>query len=142
MGKVCVTEEYLQDIADAIREKGVEGTFTPAQMGDAVRQISGGGGVYHLDNKKIAQADPAEYITTPLDIDMVAGKWYQVNIRDVSESESETHVIEWNESETFDWGTGKQLLITSTTAGLSYYSGYWRDIYCDIIAIGEVYPNE
>jgi hypothetical protein len=45
MGKVCVTEDYLQDIADAIREKGVEGTFTPAQMGDAVRQISGGGGV-------------------------------------------------------------------------------------------------
>jgi hypothetical protein len=44
MGKVVVTEEYLQDIADAIREKGVAGTFTPAQMGDAVRQISGGGG--------------------------------------------------------------------------------------------------
>lgn len=45
MGKVCVTEEYLQDIADAIREKGVEGTFTPAQMGDAVRLISGGGNI-------------------------------------------------------------------------------------------------
>lgn len=42
MGKVCVTEDYLQDIADAIREKGVTGTFTPAQMGDAVRSISGG----------------------------------------------------------------------------------------------------
>lgn len=45
MGKVCVTEDYLQDIADAIREKGVEGTFTPAQMGDAVRLISGGGDI-------------------------------------------------------------------------------------------------
>lgn len=139
MGKVCVTEEYLQDIADAIREKGVSGTFTPAQMGDAVRQISGGGGDYHLDNKKIAQADPAEYITTPLDVDMVAGKWYQVNIRDGNDKY--TSVIQWNEAETFNLD-GKQLQITATTAGLTYYSGSYRDIYCDIIAISEVYPNE
>lgn len=51
MSKVCVTEDYLQDIADAIREKGVEGTFTPAQMGDAVRQISGGGGGVAIINR-------------------------------------------------------------------------------------------
>lgn len=42
MGKVVVTEEYLQDIADAIREKGGTGTFTPREMGDAIRNLSGG----------------------------------------------------------------------------------------------------
>ena len=108
-------------------------------MGDAVRSIGGGGGVYHLDNKKIAQANPAEYITTPLDVDMVAGKWYQVNIRDGNDKY--VYAIQWNEAETFDLD-GKQLQITTTTAGLTYYSGNYRDIYCDIIAISEVYPNE
>lgn len=139
MGKVCVTEEYLQDIADAIREKGVSGTFTPAQMGDAIREIEGGGGVYHLDNKKVAQESPAQYITTPLDVDMTAGKWYQVNIRDGNDKY--VYAIQWDEAETFNLD-GKQLQITTTTAGLTYYSGNYRDIYCDIISIGEAYPNE
>lgn len=45
MSKVLVTEEYLQDIADAIREKtGGSATYTPAQMGDAIRNIPSGGG--------------------------------------------------------------------------------------------------
>lgn len=44
MSKVLVTEEYLQDIADAIREKtGGSDTYTPAQMGDAIRNIPSGG---------------------------------------------------------------------------------------------------
>lgn len=45
MSKVLVTEDYLQDIADAIREKvGDSATYTPAQMGDAIRNIPSGGG--------------------------------------------------------------------------------------------------
>ena len=45
MSKVTVSEEYLQDIADAIREKtGELETYTPAQMGDAIRSIVGEGG--------------------------------------------------------------------------------------------------
>lgn len=39
-----INEEYLTDIADAIRAKlGVETTYTPAEMPDAIASISGGG---------------------------------------------------------------------------------------------------
>lgn len=44
MGKVLVTEQYLTDIADAIREKlGVTTTYKPSQMGPAIETITGGG---------------------------------------------------------------------------------------------------
>ena len=39
MAKVLVNESSLQDIADAIREKGATGTFLPSAMGDAIRAI-------------------------------------------------------------------------------------------------------
>lgn len=43
MAKVIVTEQYLSDIADAIRAKlGVSDTYTPAQMSGAIATISGG----------------------------------------------------------------------------------------------------
>jgi len=43
MAKVIVTEQYLSDIADAIRAKlGVSDTYTPAQMAGAIATISGG----------------------------------------------------------------------------------------------------
>lgn len=45
MAKVIVTEQYLSDIADAIREKlGVSDTYTPAQMAGAIGSIGSGGG--------------------------------------------------------------------------------------------------
>lgn len=45
MGKVLVTDTYLTDIADAIREKlGVTTTYKPSQMGPAIETITGGGG--------------------------------------------------------------------------------------------------
>lgn len=45
MAEVLVQDSSLQDIADAIREKnGTETTYKPSEMGDAVREISGGGG--------------------------------------------------------------------------------------------------
>lgn len=40
MAQVLVTESYLDDIADAIRDKtGSEDTYTPAQMADAIEDI-------------------------------------------------------------------------------------------------------
>lgn len=46
MGKVLVTEDYLSDIADAIREKlGVATTYKPSEMAAAILSISGGGTV-------------------------------------------------------------------------------------------------
>lgn len=42
MAQGLVTHEYLEDIADAIREKlGTQDTYTPAQMADAIRSIGG-----------------------------------------------------------------------------------------------------
>lgn len=42
---VIVDQEYLEDIADAIRaQNGTNDTYTPAQMAAAITAISGGGG--------------------------------------------------------------------------------------------------
>lgn len=67
MSKVLVTEDYLQDIADAIREKvGNSATYTPAQMGDAIRAIpsGGGGGFDPSEFTKYLQSDGASWIDT------------------------------------------------------------------------------
>ena len=45
MAKVLVSESSLQEIANAIREKGGAGTFLPSAMGDAIRAIEVGGTV-------------------------------------------------------------------------------------------------
>lgn len=50
MSMYAVDETYLTGIANAIREKGVEGTFDVSEMENAIRQISGGG----LDPKSLA----------------------------------------------------------------------------------------
>lgn len=42
MAKVIVTEQYLEDIGDALREKlGTEDTYLPSQMASAISQIHG-----------------------------------------------------------------------------------------------------
>lgn len=54
MAKVIVTEQYLSDIADAIRAKlGVSDTYTPAQMAGAIEGISG---------EVVLQADMPDYV--------------------------------------------------------------------------------
>lgn len=46
MPKVAITEQYLEDIADAIREKtGLSSTYYPSEMAPAILTISGGGGI-------------------------------------------------------------------------------------------------
>lgn len=43
MGKVLITEDYLEDIGDALREQlGGSETYTPGIMGDAIRSINNG----------------------------------------------------------------------------------------------------
>lgn len=40
MAQVLITETYIEDIADAIRDKnGTENTYTPAQMAQAIEDI-------------------------------------------------------------------------------------------------------
>ena len=44
MAKVAITESYLENIADAIREKtGTSDSYKPSEMADAILTISGGG---------------------------------------------------------------------------------------------------
>ena len=46
MAKVAITEQYLQDIADAIRTKtGLSDDYYPSGMATAILSISGGGGI-------------------------------------------------------------------------------------------------
>lgn len=46
MAKVAITEQYLEDIADAIREKtGLSNLYYPSQMAPAILTISGSGGI-------------------------------------------------------------------------------------------------
>jgi len=58
MPKVLVTDTYLTDIADAIREKlGVSDTYKPSEMGPAIETITGGGG-----GGDISLVDNPEYL--------------------------------------------------------------------------------
>jgi len=46
MAKVAITEQYLEDIADAIRTKtGLSEDYYPSEMAAAILSISGGGGI-------------------------------------------------------------------------------------------------
>lgn len=59
MAKVLVTDTYLTDIADAIREKlGVSDTYTPAEMGPAIETITGGGG----EGEEVTFDDRNQYV--------------------------------------------------------------------------------
>lgn len=52
MAKVIITEQYLSDIADAIRAKlGVSDTYTPAQMAGAIGNIGGEGEEVIFDDR-------------------------------------------------------------------------------------------
>lgn len=111
-------EELLKELNDTIKEGGGGG---------------GGSSVTYLDNGKVGQASPAVYVNVPLDVPMVPGM-FRVTLKD--DGEEETRYINWSGSETFSFSDGKDLLITATTAGLTHYNGSYRDIYCDIVSVG------
>ena len=46
MATVLTDNQHYSDIADAIRAKGVSGTFLPSEMADAIASITGG--LYHV----------------------------------------------------------------------------------------------
>ena len=49
MSRVTVNEQYLQDTADAIREKtGSSDTYKPSQFASAIADISGGSGNFEV----------------------------------------------------------------------------------------------
>ena len=58
MSRVAITEQYLTDIADAIREKtGLATTYKPSEMADAISSISGGGGIIPTGSITITEND-------------------------------------------------------------------------------------
>lgn len=98
---------------------------------------SSSGGIKYLDNGKVAQGDPGQYITTNLDIELDEDIWYQVNVRDNGTEYIKSFL--WQGSTVdIDMGGNITITITGTTAGVTSYTGDWRDMYADIISIGNL----
>lgn len=58
MAKVAITEQYLEDIADAIRAKtGLSNTYKPSQMATAISSIPSGGGIIPTGTIQITRND-------------------------------------------------------------------------------------
>ena len=58
MSKALITEQYLTDIADAIRGKlGVQTQYKPSEMADAIESISGGGGGANVSTGTFVSSD-------------------------------------------------------------------------------------
>lgn len=78
MTKVAVSEQYLTDIADAIRNKtNTVDTYTPAEMADAISSISGGTpvlkrGVLRPDAELVKTYSYDKYLKEDLDVNPIA----------------------------------------------------------------------
>ena len=109
----------------------VDGTIYSIPSGGG----GGGGASYYLHNGLVG-ASGGSYVTCNLDNMMEAGT-YLVTIRDASTNGGliTSYFIEWRNSTINLPVSIGTLTITDSTAGLSYYSGAYRDIYCNIIRI-------
>ena len=65
MSKVKITQQYLSDIADAIRTKlDTSDTYLPSEMADAIESISGGSVSELVDNPDYFISESDDYIVT------------------------------------------------------------------------------
>lgn len=64
MSKIVTDSKNYSDIADAIRAKGISGTFKPNEMADAIESIEGGGDVpdYSLVITQLAAGKASEVV--------------------------------------------------------------------------------
>lgn len=89
---------------------------------------------YYLQEGLIGTSG-GSYITCNLDKNLVEDEYIAV-ITDADETQYvKTFEYDGTNNVTIQWtdsGKSFTLVITSTTAGLTSYSGSWRDIYCDI----------
>ena len=64
MAKVIITEQYLEDIADAIRAKnGSQDTYYPFEMADAISAIDTSGVTINNQNKSVTPTESSQSIT-------------------------------------------------------------------------------
>lgn len=105
-------------------------TKSPADIAAAIGSISGGADIV-LDNGQIATS-AGTYISAPLTDTLTANSWLLVSIHDGSNKYNE--IVKYTGgSNTFSLVNGTMALtVTATTAGLSDYSGDYRNIYAII----------
>lgn len=105
-------------------------TKSPADIATAIGSISGGADIV-LDNGQIA-TNAGSYISAPLTDTLTANSWLLVSIHDGSNKYNE--IVKYTGgSNTFSLVNGTMALtVTATTAGLSDYSGDYRNIYAII----------
>ena len=64
MAKVIITEQYLEDIADAIRAKnGLQDTYYPFEMADAISAIDTSGVTINNQNKSVTPTESSQSVT-------------------------------------------------------------------------------
>ena len=88
----------------------------------------------YLNNGLIA-SEAGEYVTCNLDKSLING-FYLIRMYDSSNGSVEWINMKWEGSTQILSIGAARLQITETTAGLTYYSGSWRNIYCDILLLG------
>lgn len=138
MAKVLVTEDYLSNIADAIRYKsGSSDTYTPADMAQAIMDIDGGGGsTLLLSQGQMSSSIAREYMTATFNsgvdlslYDAIVVFMYENNIQVAMGI-----VVYSGTSTTFSlYGDRTYTMqLTSTAISCTYYSGSWRDLFVDV----------
>lgn len=118
MAKVLISDQYLEDIADAIREKNnTNNTYTPAQMASAISSISAGG-------------------TTPTgSLSIIENGTYNVSNYAEANVNLPIRQIYWNKNDAINpvagdlfINIGEESVITSTTQSMSFIpNGYLED---------------
>lgn len=114
-----------------------DNTVVPNPQGTPVENLNTLGFVreikdYCLNNGLVA-APGGSYIYCNLDVTMTIDKTYQVILRDGDNTY--TSNFTWAGTNTSLNINGMTLAITSSQVGLTYYSGDYRNIYCDIYTI-------